>query len=51
MFKVMSIFVNMDNMLGKEFAAGLSNLKAIAEGKAVAATNGAQYANQRVSEF
>jgi uncharacterized protein YndB with AHSA1/START domain len=42
MFKVMSIFVNMDKMLGKDFEAGLSNLKAIAEGKAVAATTGAQ---------
>ena len=42
MFKVMSIFVNMDKMLGNEFAVGLSNLKAIAEGKAVAATNGAK---------
>ncbi len=39
MFKVMSIFVNMDKMLGNEFAVGLSNLKAIAEGKAVAATS------------
>jgi hypothetical protein len=40
-FKVMSIFVNIDNMPGKEFAAGLTNLKAIAENKAVAAPNGA----------
>ncbi len=41
MFKLMSVFVNMDKMLGKEFAEGLANLKAIAEGKAAAATNGA----------
>jgi hypothetical protein len=40
-FRVMSIFVNMDNMIGKEFAAGLTNLKAIAENKPVAAPNGA----------
>jgi uncharacterized protein YndB with AHSA1/START domain len=31
MFKLMSVFVNMDNMIGKEFAAGLANLKAVAE--------------------
>ena len=31
MFKVMSIFLSMDKMLGKEFAAGLTNLKALAE--------------------
>jgi Polyketide cyclase / dehydrase and lipid transport len=31
--KVMSIFFSMDKMLGKEFAAGLANLKAIAESK------------------
>jgi hypothetical protein len=31
MAKVMGIFVNMDNMIGKDFAAGLANLKAIAE--------------------
>ena len=41
MFKLMSIFVNMDNMLGKDFAEGLSNLKAIAEGKSAAVANGA----------
>jgi uncharacterized protein YndB with AHSA1/START domain len=35
MFKLMSIFLSMDKMLGKEFAAGLANLKAIAEGQAV----------------
>lgn len=35
MFKVMSIFFSMDKMLGKEFAAGLANLKAVAESRAV----------------
>ncbi len=49
MFKVMSIFVNMDKMLG------MSNLKAIAaEGKAVAATNeGKEHMSKinAVSEF
>jgi len=29
--KVMSIFVNMDRMIGQDFEAGLANLKAIAE--------------------
>ena len=29
--KVMDLFINMDDMIGKEFAAGLANLKAIAE--------------------
>ena len=29
--KVMQVFVDMDNMIGKDFAAGLANLKAIAE--------------------
>lgn len=29
--KVMSVFVNMDQMVGKDFEAGLANLKAIAE--------------------
>jgi hypothetical protein len=33
MMKVMSIFFSMDKMLGKEFAAGLANLKVIAENK------------------
>jgi hypothetical protein len=33
-FKVMSIFVSMDNMLGKEFEAGLANMKSIAEAAA-----------------
>jgi uncharacterized protein YndB with AHSA1/START domain len=31
MFKVMGIFMNMDNMIGNDFAVGLANLKAIAE--------------------
>jgi uncharacterized protein YndB with AHSA1/START domain len=29
--KVMSVFVNMDNMIGKDFETGLANLKTIAE--------------------
>ena len=29
--KVMGIFINMDTMIGKDFEAGLANLKAIAE--------------------
>jgi uncharacterized protein YndB with AHSA1/START domain len=29
--KVMSVFINMDNMIGKDFEAGLANLKAVAE--------------------
>jgi len=29
--KVMGIFLNMDNMIGKEFEAGLANLKTLAE--------------------
>jgi uncharacterized protein YndB with AHSA1/START domain len=31
MMKVMGIFMNMDNMIGNDFAVGLANLKAIAE--------------------
>ena len=31
MFKVMSIFMNMDKMIGKDFETGLANMKAIAE--------------------
>ena len=31
MSKVMGIFINMDNMIGKDFAVGLVNLKGIAE--------------------
>ncbi len=30
-FKVMGIFMNMDRMIGDDFAAGLANLKAVAE--------------------
>jgi hypothetical protein len=33
MLKLMSIFLSMDKMLGKEFAAGLANMKAVAEKK------------------
>ena len=29
--KVMGVFINMDNMIGKDFEAGLANLKALAE--------------------
>jgi Polyketide cyclase / dehydrase and lipid transport len=32
--KVMSVFFNMDSMIGKEFETGLGNLKALAEKKA-----------------
>ena len=31
MMKVMHVFINMDKMLGKDFEAGLANLKAVAE--------------------
>ncbi|SRR5258708_27294773 len=31
MFKVMGIFMNMDKMIGDDFAAGLANLQAVAE--------------------
>ena len=31
MSKVMQVFMNMDNMIGKDFAVGLANLKRIAE--------------------
>jgi hypothetical protein len=31
MFKVMSLFMNMDNMIGKDFEAGLANMKGLAE--------------------
>jgi uncharacterized protein YndB with AHSA1/START domain len=31
MFKVMGLFMNMDKMIGDDFAAGLANLKAVAE--------------------
>jgi hypothetical protein len=30
-FKVMGIFINMDNMIGKDFEVGLARLKAVAE--------------------
>jgi hypothetical protein len=30
--KVMSIFVSMDSLVGKDFEAGLANLKTLAEG-------------------
>ena len=35
MFKLMSIFLDMDKMMGKEFAAGLANMKAISESRTV----------------
>jgi uncharacterized protein YndB with AHSA1/START domain len=41
MFKLMSIFFNMDKMLGKDFSEGLTNLKAIAEKRTAVAANGA----------
>jgi uncharacterized protein YndB with AHSA1/START domain len=31
--KVMSVFVSMDRMIGKDFEAGLANLKALTEGR------------------
>ena len=31
MGKVMSVFMNMDKMIGKQFAEGLASLKAVAE--------------------
>jgi hypothetical protein len=31
MMKIMSIFVNMDRMMGKHFETGLNNLKKVAE--------------------
>ena len=31
MGKVMSVFINMDNMIGKDFEAGLANMKTLAE--------------------
>lgn len=39
--KVMSIFFSMDKMLGKQFAAGLANLKAVAETNRSFSTKGA----------
>jgi hypothetical protein len=41
LFKLMSVFLSMDKMLGKEFAAGLANLKAIAETRQPVSTKGA----------
>jgi hypothetical protein len=29
--KVMQVFMNMDNMIGKDFATGLANLKRVTE--------------------
>lgn len=34
MGKLMSVFINMDRLVGKDFEAGLANLKAAAEGQA-----------------
>ena len=31
MSKVMQVFMNLDNMIGKDFEAGLANLKKLAE--------------------
>ena len=31
MMKVMCLFMNMDNMVGKDFEKGLASLKAVAE--------------------
>jgi hypothetical protein len=31
MFKVMSLFMSMDKMIGKDFETGLANMKAIVE--------------------
>jgi carbon monoxide dehydrogenase subunit G len=31
MMKVMGVFMNMDNMIGRDFEAGLGNLKRISE--------------------
>jgi len=31
MSKVMQVFMNMDRMIGKDFEAGLTNLKAVSE--------------------
>jgi uncharacterized protein YndB with AHSA1/START domain len=33
MSKVMSVFMNMDKMIGKDFEAGLQNLKSVCEGQ------------------
>jgi hypothetical protein len=31
MSKVMQVFINLDNMIGKDFEAGLANLKRLAD--------------------
>ena len=36
--KLMSVVISMDSMIGKDFEAGLANLKTLAEGSAVGAT-------------
>jgi hypothetical protein len=33
MSKVMQVFINMDNMIGKDFEAGLASLKKLTEKK------------------
>jgi uncharacterized protein YndB with AHSA1/START domain len=47
MGKVMHVFCDMDNMIGKDFAAGLANLKAITENKP--STQGTSDAGQSLS--
>jgi hypothetical protein len=42
MMKVMCVFFSMDKMVGKDFATGLGNLKALAESKTAVAANGAR---------
>jgi hypothetical protein len=37
MFKVMKVFIDMDKIIGKDFEAGLANLKAVSENSAAAA--------------
>jgi hypothetical protein len=37
MSKVMQVFINMDNMIGKDFETGLANMKALAEQKSTEA--------------
>jgi len=46
MAKVMSVFVSMDRLIGRDFEAGLSNMKAIAEKQFIKESNDAA---QRVS--
>jgi hypothetical protein len=38
MSKVMTVFMNMDTMIGRDFESGLANLKTVAEGAAPADT-------------